>query len=306
MSANTETGLTENAARQISRWQGCVPIAVLPIAVLMFTPANLPRWIFMWLLAAAIFSGCKWLTWSRRPDHNLPSWQHAGYLFAWPGLDARSFLNSHRDPEKNHPTKREWLSGALKLLIGISLFWGVTRWLPSDKSLLIGWTGMVGLVLMLHFGAFHLLSCIWRTIGINAQPLMKAPLRSSSVSEFWGRRWNTAFRDFTYRFIFNPLSAKVGTSMAVLIGFVFSGLIHDLVISVPSGAGYGLPTVFFGTQAIAILLERSRAGRTIGLGRGWTGRSFAMLILAVPAYGLFHPSFVRNVILPFMQAVGAR
>jgi len=260
----------------------------------------------MWLLAFVILVGCKWLTWRRTLAPRAQWWQHAGYLLAWPGLDAKSFLSSERLHENDRPPLGEWVFAATKLLVGGALFWGVAGWISEDQRIFSGWVGMVGLILMLHFGAFHLLSCAWRSAGIDARPLMNRPLASVSVSEFWGRRWNTAFRDFTHRFLFRPLNSWLGPRRAILAGFVFSGIIHDLVISVPSGGGYGWPTLFFGTQAAAIFAERSRAGRAIGLGRGLRGRLFAMLTLALPAYGLFHPPFVRNIILPFMQALGAR
>src|SRR4030095_15802386 len=91
---------------------------------------------------------------------------------------------------------------------------------------------------------------------------------------------------------------------AMLAGFLFSGIIHDLVISFPAGGGYGWPTFFFGAQAVGMFIERSRPGRAIGLGRGWRGHLFTLLIVASPAYGLFHPPFVRNIMVPFMRAVG--
>ncbi|MBA3766759.1 MAG: membrane bound O-acyl transferase family-domain-containing protein [Acidobacteria bacterium] len=209
-------------------------------------------------------------------------------------------------PEKDRATAGEWVFAAIKLLVGGALFWGVTGWISVDQEILSGWVGMVGLILMLHFGAFHLLSCAWRSVGIDARPLMNRPLASVSVGEFWGRRWNTAFRDFTHRFLFRPLNSWLGSRRAIIAGFLFSGIIHDLVISFPAGGGYGWPTLFFGTQAAAIFAERSRAGRAIGLGRGWRGWLFTMLILALPVYGLFHPPFVMNIIVPFMRALGAR
>src|SRR2546430_13229225 len=58
------------------------------------------------------------------------------------------------------------------------------------RSLLTGWIGMIGIILTLHFGLFHLLAIGWRAAGLDAEPIMEAPLRSKSVSEFWGRRWN--------------------------------------------------------------------------------------------------------------------
>jgi hypothetical protein len=294
------------APQSLTAWRGWGPVIVLPIAVLIFTPASWPRWVFMWLLAFVILAGCKWLTWRRTPAPSARWWQHAGYLLAWPGLNAQSFLSSQRLHEDDRPPLGEWGFAAIKLLAGGALFWGAARWISEDQRIFAGWVGMVGLILMLHFGAFHLLSCAWRSAGIDARPIMNRPLASVNVSEFWGRRWNTAFRDFTHRFLFRPLKTWMGPQRAILTGFIFSGLIHDLVISVPSGGGYGLPTLFFGTQAAAIFVERSRAGRAIGLGRGLRGRLFAGLTLALPAYGLFHPPFVRNIILPFLLALGAR
>jgi alginate O-acetyltransferase complex protein AlgI len=168
-----------------------------------------------------------------------------------------------------------------------------------------GWIGMVGMVLTLHFGLFHLLSCVWRYAGVDARPLMDRPLSSESVSEFWGRRWNTAFRDLTHRFLFEPLARRVGSRGAILAGFVFSGVIHDVVISVPARGWYGGPTLFFAVQACAMLLERSAAGQRRGLARGAVGRVFTFAVLVAPVYCLFHPPFVERIVLPFMRTLGA-
>jgi D-alanyl-lipoteichoic acid acyltransferase DltB (MBOAT superfamily) len=158
---------------------------------------------------------------------------------------------------------------------------------------------------MLHFGSFHLLSCWWRSYGVDARAIMNQPTRSKSITEFWSNRWNTAFRDFTHEFVFGPLSRQWGLTAALVIGFVFSGVVHDIVISLPAVGGYGGPTLFFVLQCVAILLERSRAGKQLRLGRGWCGRLFAVVVLLVPVRLLFHDRFVLSVVLPFMQALGA-
>jgi len=295
----------KDPGQRISPWRGWGPIILLPVAALIFTPEVWPRWAFMWLLAFVIFAGCKWLTWRRTPASDARWWQHVGYLIAWPGLNARAFLSAERLPDKDQPSLREWYVASISLLIGIVLFWVAAGRTSGSHEILSGWTGMIGLILMLHFGSFHLLSCLWRSAGIDAQPLMKRPLASTSLSEFWGRRWNTAFRDLTHRFLFRPLTKWIGPRWAIVVGFVFSGVIHDLVISMPAGGGYGGPTFFFGAQAIGIFVERSRAGRAAGLAHGWCGWLFTMMTLMLPAYGLFHPPFVRNIILPFMHAFGA-
>lgn len=258
----------------------------------------------MWSLAFAIFVGCKWLTWRRTLAVGVIWWRHAGYLLAWPGMNAPAFLCSEV-PKHQQPAVREWTLAGLNVLLGAVLFWRISRLAPAGQEFLSGWVGMVGLIFMLHFGTFHLLSCAWRAIGVDAQPLMRNPLASVSVSEFWGKRWNTAFRDLTHRFLFRPLAKKMGPLWALLAGFLLSGFVHDLVISVPAGGGYGGPTLFFATQGIALLTERSRFGQAVGLGHGWRGWLFTMLLLAAPACTLFHPPFVKNIIVPFMRSLRA-
>ena len=297
-------GLPETA-RTMSPLRGWWPIIVLPGAVLLLTPLQRPRWLFMWSLASALFLGCKWLTWRRTPVVGVPWWRNAGYLLAWPGMDARAFLRRERHPAREQPASREWEFAAIKLFSGDGLFWGAGRLIPEGREILLGWGGMVGLVLMLHFGTFHLLSCSWRAIGVDAPPLMNYPLVSVRLTEFWGNRWNTAFRDLTHRFLFRPLTKKLGPQQALVAAFVFSGLLHDLAISVPAGGGYGGPTVFFAIQAVGLLVERSRLGQAVGLGHGWRGWLFTASVLALPAYMLFHPPFVKNIIVPFMRALGA-
>jgi len=256
----------------------------------------------MCALSGSIYVGCKWLTWRRSQVADVPLWRHAGYLFAWPGMDAAAFLNR---PSTTQPTLGEWAFAAGKSGLGLILFFKGAAFPLSERPYVVGWIGMIGTVLTLHFGFFHLMSCAWRRIGVDAAPLMDWPLSSASVSEFWGRRWNTAFRDLTYRFLFRPLAFRVGAPGALFGGFLFSGVVHDAVISLPARGGYGGPTLFFSFQAGAIFLERSAFGRRAGLGRGAKGRAFTLAVLLIPLYWLFHPPFVERVIVPMMRALGA-
>jgi membrane bound O-acyltransferase family protein len=257
----------------------------------------------MWLLAASVYAACKALTWWTTKAVTAPRWKHVAYLFAWPGMDATAFLESHAVAACG--LTGEWIRAMLNLMLGIFLVFVAARRVPLDDMVLVGWIGMIGFVLILHFGAFHLLSCIWRGLECPVSPLMNRPLASTSLAEFWGRRWNTAFRDLTHRFLFRPLASRFGPRTAVLAGFAFSGLLHDVVISVPAGAGYGRPTVFFAIQGLAVTLERSQIGRRIGLGGGAIGRSFVLATLVAPLGLLFHRPFILGIITPFMRAIGA-
>ncbi len=264
---------------------------------------SLPPWVVMWLLATSIFVACKLLTWFRTPRTRASVWRNVAYWVAWPGLDARAFLDPRPVPQEERPAPREWCFAVAKLAFGAVLLWGVGPQLVDANRLVRGWVGMVGLIFVLHFGAFHVLSCAWRAVGVNAKPLMVWPVCAVSVSEFWGKRWNTAFRDLTHRFLFRPLASRVGARAGVAAGFLFSGVVHDLVISLPAGSGFGWPTLYFVLQGLGLLAEKSRLGQKLGLGRGWRGRVFTAIVVIGPAFGLFHPPFVLNVVVPFLDVL---
>lgn len=133
---------------------------------------------------------------------------------------------------------------------------------------------------------------------------MNWPIVATSVSEFWGQRWNRAFRDLTHRFLFRPLSARFGPRWAIAGGFVVSGVVHDVVISVPTGGGFGGPSLYFVVQGVAIFVERSAPGRRLGLAACWRGWVFTMVVLLVPIFGLFHSAFVLKIMVPFLQVIG--
>jgi Membrane bound O-acyl transferase family len=288
---------------QSQQWVGWMPLLLLPIGA--FASRNLlPAWGFMWLLAVSIFAGLKWLTWWKVRNQVRPArWRSAAYLLAWPGMDADSFL----DPENraDGPVPRAWLWAILETALGAIFLWVIARLVPESDGLLRGWVGMLGLVLVLHFGSFQILAFTWQSLGVAATPIMAAPLRSHSVSEFWGRRWNLGFRQLSHDLIFRPLHGSLGVGGAGFLVFVVSGLLHDLVISVPAQGGYGLPTLYFMLQGAGVAIERSRLGKQLGLGRGVPGWLFMAIITAAPAFWLFHPPFVNNVILPFMKAIGS-
>jgi alginate O-acetyltransferase complex protein AlgI len=285
-------------------WDAWGPLIVLPVAALSAANGICPRWVVMWSLALGVYAGCKWLTWRSMtaPQALWPA--HLAYLLAWPGMDAAAFLAPAADPSEFRPSPREWLFAAGKTLLGAALIGGLSM-TSRAPAWLIPWAGMAGIVFFLHFGIFHLLSCLWRSARFDAAPLMNWPILAISVGDFWGRRWNLAFRDLTRRFVFRPLSRRLGARRALLAGFAVSGLIHDLVISVPAGGGYGLPTLYFAIQGLAATLERSEAGGRIGLGAGLRGRLFAVAALVLPVPLLFHAPFIERVIVPMLSAPGA-
>ena len=227
-----------------------------------------------------------------------------GYLLLWPGMDATAFLGSRPHPAK--PDIGEWALALFNLAAGLVLLFWVIPEITSERAIIEGWIGMIGLVFVLHFGLFHVMSLCWRLNGVDAQPIMNFPILSSSLSDFWGRRWNSAFRHLAFTRVFRPLAGRMGVAWTTMVVFVVSGLIHDLILSVPVHGGWGKPTVYFVLQGIGLLVERSHLGRRLGCGKGVVGRLVCGLFVVAPLGLLFHEPFVRHAILPTLAALGIR
>jgi len=222
---------------------GWAPTLVLPITAVACRNLLFP-WEFMWVLSSAVYFSLKWLTWWRaRFEIVHPAWRSAAYLLAWPGMDADAFLDANQRVQA--PTASGWIPATMKTTLGVVLLWIVARSVPERDPLVRGWVGMVGLILILHFGLFQMLALLWQSFGVRAEPIMQAPLRSTSLGEFWGKRWNLGFRELAPEQIFRPTYRRLGVGVAGFLVFVASGLIHDLVISLPAHGGYGLPTLYF-------------------------------------------------------------
>ena len=288
---------------KVASWSRWLPLLVFP-AIAISLRDRVPVWLFMWALCLAIFAALKWTTWRTARNHLKPSLGRSlAYLAAWPGMDAEAFLDSGYRVQR--PLVQQWLWACAKTALGVVLFWVIARQIPVDHSLLRGWIGLVGLIFLLHFGSFHLVSLFWQTQGIDAQPIMSNPIAARTLSEFWGRRWNLGFRQLAHEFLFRPLFRRTGAIVAGLAVFLVSGLIHDLVISVPARGGYGLPTAYFLLQGIGVIFERSPWAGHVALQGKLPARILTLLVTAAPAYWLFHPPFVQRVILPFMRAIHA-
>lgn len=292
------------AIRRSSRWVDFLPLLILPTAALAVS-ILLPPWVFMWAMAFALYAGCKWLTYRDAKRHGVPAPLHRslGYLLAWPGMDAARFLNPQAVPPK--PRAGEWIMAVAKTSLGFALLFGAAHPLLPFHPQVAGCAGMVGTIFILHFGLFHVLSLFWRRAGVQAAPLMNHPTAAKSLSDFWGERWNAAFNALAFRYLYRPCRRRTTPAIATMLVFWLSGLLHELVISLPARGGYGLPTIYFTIQGLGLVLERSPFGARIGLGQGLRGRVFALAIAAAPACWLFPPPFIHNIILPMLQAIGA-
>jgi alginate O-acetyltransferase complex protein AlgI len=230
----------------------------------------------------------------------LSWWRWVGFVTLWPGMRPGPFTGLGSRPLPG--AGRLLGMGLMRLAAGFVLValarlaWvGTGSRLPATAMLL------PGLSLVLHFGIFNLLAGAWRLAGVDCRPLFLAPLRSTSLAEFWGRRWNLAFSQMTALAIYRPMVCRAGRGTALAASFLGSGLLHELAISVPVGAGYGMPLGYFTLHGVLSLIEGrlARAGHPIdrvpGVGRAWT---LAWVVLPLPI--LFHRPFLAGVLWPLI------
>lgn len=227
-----------------------------------------------------------------------------GWYAVWWGLKPSEYFQ--RQP-KRKCDRGELAFAGLKCVIGALL---LTLVVPrvlnhpnqsAGREIAGGWLGMIGIVFCMHFGYSHLAAVVLRSRGRLVTPIMNWPVVATSVSEFWGRRWNLAFRDYAHVTLFMPLARKWGAGAGLIAGFVFSGGIHELAISLPARGGYGWPMLYFLIQGLGVWAERQFSKLGWWEPGSMVNRVWAIVVVALPVPLLFHQAFVTKVIVPIVD-----
>lgn len=195
------------------------------------------------------------------------------------------------------------LAAGAALIAAARLTWVWSAGMADETTRRVLATALLlpGISLVLHFGLLNISAGAMRGIGAECQSLFRAPLKSRSLTEFWGRRWNLAFSELAAIGVFRPLRERIGPRIAMATAFLFSGLLHETAISVPVQTGYGLPMLYFVLHGCAVLIERrmERAGRPIHQ-RAWLGRLWTLAWVVLPLPILFHPPFLNGCVWPLI------
>lgn len=228
--------------------------------------------------------------------------QWAIFAFGWAGMRAQPFEMFSGKPLPHAWSKIKF--GLSRILVGFVMIFLTHQLvvLPIDRDVLFIVTTAILLVafsLILHFGMLSISAGMWRLSGVATYYLFKAPADAKSLNEFWSKRWNLAFSEMTSVAIFRPLKNKTGSAFALMIAFAFSGLLHELALSVPVNSGYGLPLLYFIIQGIIVIVEKVLFSNNIWffqnriLAKVWV---FFWLIVPMPL--LFHTEFIKKVVFP--------
>lgn len=122
-------------------------------------------------------------------------------------------------------------------------------------------------------GANQLTLFGWHAAGFRIPTQHRAPILSTSASEFWSRRWNLNVRDWLYRHCHRPLARRGRPALGVIAAFAASTLIHYWFIAVALGSAWGLVMAsYFVVQGVIVLAESRLALSSwpTGLRRAWT------------------------------------
>ncbi len=152
------------------------------------------------------------------------------------------------------------LFGGGVLIYIARLLWISNVWTEEVRQGLATLLLLSGISLGAHFGALNILAGVWRYAGVRVSSLFRAPQLSCSLAEFWGKRWNLAFSEMTAIAVFRPMKqclvkSRFGRTISIVMAFGFSGLLHELAISVPVQSDYGWPLLYFVIHAIGVQLE---------------------------------------------------
>ena len=284
-----------------------------------------PRRVLAWLppavvVAAALALGQRLAPWQRlamtsfvlylalkvtavllRPPGTLAARPAAGwllYLTAWPGMELAPFAQRRPRPG---PEPRAWARrGLAGMALGLGLAAGLAVFADRLGDEVVGWAGIAALLATFHLGWALVLSALVRLAGFDVGPLFDDPLASRSLTEFWSRRWNLAFVEMDRLLFLPPLHRLLGRRLAVPGVFLASGVMHELAISYPAGAGWGGPLAYFALHAVLVPLERVlRPGHWPALAaRAWT-----WLWLLGPLPLLFHGPFRAELVVPLFHAL---
>jgi len=290
------------AAREAKNFAMIWIAFVLCVGVVAMATQHLNGWQRMIAISFAMFFFLKAVTLLRESAQGttLSPPRLVAYIFLWPGMHARSFFS--RVHPATRPAAPEWISAMAKVIFGLSLVFGVQSHIESSL-LLRAWIGMTGFVFIFHFGLFHLASCIFRFLGIAAEPIMNLPIASRSLAEFWGKRWNLAFRDLSKSLVLHPASRFTSPAVAGFVVFFFSGLIHEAAISYPASGGYGGPLAYFLIQWGGLAAEKQKSVSRILQSLPEGNRVLTLAVTLLPLPLLFHPPFAKEVMLPLLDFV---
>uniref|UniRef100_A0A7N0TSQ1 Wax synthase domain-containing protein n=1 Tax=Kalanchoe fedtschenkoi TaxID=63787 RepID=A0A7N0TSQ1_KALFE len=141
--------------------------------------------------------------------------------------------------------------------------------------------------------------------GLELEPQFNEPYLATSLSDFWGRRWNLVVTSILRPTVYEPVTSLLAGSMgrekaqpvAVLATFAVSAIMHELMMFylsrlIPTGE----MSAFFLLHGACVVAERAVARRMRGR---WKVPRLVASFLTIwfvlsTGFWLFYPEFIRG------------
>lgn len=266
--------------RRLTIWT----LAVLAIATVDRLTFQLPPAARMLALIGVLFLSMKAIVLNEETKEAPSGVRLAAFVFGWFGMRPGVFVRRAGKPLAHG---RDLIIHGARFLTAGLLTIAAARFLPRP---LTGMALLIGCSLTLHFGVLGIVAGAWRLAGFDCRALFREPWRASTLAEFWGRRWNIAFSEMISIAVVRTLTPSIGPRWARLAGFAASGLLHEVAITLPVGAGYGLPTLYFLLQGVLVDAELARPRLA--------HRALTLAGVILPAALVFTPAFVDAIVMP--------
>ena len=301
-------------------WHSRQPMVVLSLGgLLLVIPYTLPlRGIAGSAVALINFIGV-WKSLDVLAGTSPPALRSAGFLsfvahFASPveyQLDARLAVAARRGLWRAELWELAQICASLSLALSVhgALSAHTVASRAAAALTLYAEVWMVYLFLRVLTGAFSTLLAV---CGFAPRTMWRAPLlTSTSVSDFWGRRWNLLIHGLFRRTVFSPLTQRGAPAWAAgALAFAISGLFHEYAFALqqPSlRASLGRCLLFFLAQAPAVSAEkalRRRLGVPLLFQHSATACTIGCTLLIVPFAPLFmHPLKTSDVFTTIFDLV---
>jgi hypothetical protein len=204
--------------------------------------------------------------------------------------DAKAMTPAPRE----FPVQTLVLGGAMASVSVASFLLAARIAAPTTPYALAGWprwlvVAVGGYFFLEGFGRIWLLPL--RAFGWDHRPMQRSPVRSRTLAEFWGVRWNTAVSGWLRRMLFEPLARRGAPRLGMMASFAVSALLHMYMSLAAAGVVVALwMCAFFLLHGVASLVELRLGLRRV---RGPAPRVFtwAVFVATIP---LFAESFLRG------------
>ncbi|OVA20218.1 hypothetical protein BVC80_157g5 [Macleaya cordata] len=141
-------------------------------------------------------------------------------------------------------------------------------------------------------------------LGLELEPQFNEPYLSTSLQDFWGRRWNLMVTSILRPTVYDPIIpictrifGRWAPVPGVVLTFVVSGLMHELMFYHITRVDPTWEVMWFFVlhgicTALEVILKKALTDRCRL--HPWVSRPLTIGFVVVTGFWLFFPKFLRN------------